>query len=218
MSKASPTKQQSDSKSFLFPAYERVFGALRKLSLFTFLKRLVPDKWYHAFVDTYLLAHLVLAILSFALLPPGPHPALAAWLMGYGAFRCFELTVLHINQLLFDEHRVLRDDLEPDPLNYRRLVLSILHNYVELLFWFAFFYRHLASHFTQPDVVATASGSLYFSVVTMATVGYGDITPTDLIGREVVVAQIGLGLFLVIAVLARWVSIMRDIKRPEKLD
>jgi hypothetical protein len=210
--------QQAQSKSFLFPAYERLFGALRKLSLFTLLKYFVPDSHYHAFVDIYLLSQLSLAFLSFALLPPGRMHTVTALLMGFAAFRCFELTVLHLNQLLFDEYRVLRDNLPIDPLNYRRLVLTILHNYVELLFWFAFFYRHLACRFTQPNVVASMSGSLYFSVVTMATVGYGDITPTDWIGRLLVVAQIALGLFLVIAVLARWVSIMRDIKRPEKLD
>jgi len=214
---SAPT-QQSQSKSFLFPAYERSFAALRKLSMFTLLRQFVPDDHYHAFVDVYLLAHFSLAVLSLVLLPPGRLCVLTAVLILYGAFRCFELTVLHVNQLLFDEYRVLLSKLPVDPLNYRRLVLTILHNYVELLFWFAFFYRHLAREFTQTSVVSSISGSLYFSVVTMATVGYGDITPTEWLGRVLVIAQVALGLFLVIAVLARWVSIMRDIQRPDKLD
>lgn len=48
--------------------------------------------------------------------------------------------------------------------------------------------------------------SLYFSVVTFATVGYGDILPSGLVGRLVVISEIALGYLmggLLIAILGR---------------
>jgi hypothetical protein len=197
--------------------YAGLFHWLRRFSAFTIVRHFIPDKHYHVFVDCYLLAHLTIAVLCFSVLPAGRFNLVTVLLLAYGAWRCFELIVLHVNQVLFDEYRVLRDGLPVDDLNYRRLVLSIIHNYVELLFWFAFFYRQLAFHFSRQHPLEDPWTALYFSVVTQATVGYGDVTPTDWIGRALVIAQVALGIFLVIAVLARWMSIMRDTQRRDKI-
>lgn len=210
--------EHSLSKSFLLSMYAWLFAQLRRVSIFELVRRYVPKNRYHAFADCYLLGHLILAALFFLVIPPDVPKVLKAVLLIYGALRCFEVSVVHINQVLFDEYRVLRDSLPVDPLNYRRLVLSILHNYVELLFWFAFAYRQFASHFTSHQSLADPWTALYFSVVTMTTVGYGDVTPRDWIGRALVIAQIALGVFLVIAVLARWLSIMRDTQRRDTIN
>lgn len=52
----------------------------------------------------------------------------------------------------------------------------------------------------------TASQTLYFSVVTMATVGYGDITPVSSVARGIVVAEALTGQLYLVSVVAAVIS------------
>jgi hypothetical protein len=54
--------------------------------------------------------------------------------------------------------------------------------------------------------LSTARGALYYSVVTMATLGYGDIFPTDDRARVFVTVHLGVAVFITLLVLARFVS------------
>ncbi|MFG2903887.1 ion channel [Kitasatospora sp. NPDC048286] len=56
---------------------------------------------------------------------------------------------------------------------------------------FAGTYFVLGSHKAEFDGLETRLDALYFTVVTMATVGYGDITPAGQTARLVVTLQIG---------------------------
>ncbi len=59
---------------------------------------------------------------------------------------------------------------------------------------FALLYLHLAKQF---DGLATKTDSLYFTVTTLATVGYGDIHPVGQFARIVVTIQMALDLIYV---------------------
>lgn len=65
-------------------------------------------------------------------------------------------------------------------------------------------------YFTTPKSFSAELSSfvdaLYFSTVTMATVGYGDIAPTAVISRLAVVSEIIVGLFLLAAILSSTIS------------
>jgi hypothetical protein len=52
----------------------------------------------------------------------------------------------------------------------------------------------------------SASDTLYFSVITLATVGYGDITPESSVARALVVAEALLGQLYLVSVVAAVVS------------
>jgi len=55
---------------------------------------------------------------------------------------------------------------------------------------------YYAEHDANPEVFRTFADALYFSIVTMATVGYGDITPITVWGRWVTVLIIFAGIIL----------------------
>lgn len=95
-------------------------------------------------------------------------------------------------------------------------ILSI-HNYLEVLIWFAAFYEIFPSYFHSKHVdITTITGSLYFSVVTMATLGYGDVTPVSSpLGIVLTTSQTGIGIFLAIIAIARVLSL---IPKPISLD
>ena len=78
-------------------------------------------------------------------------------------------------------------------------------------------YKHLSSvslhGFDQP---LSTSDAIYFSVITLATVGYGDIHPTSPVAKWVCVSEVVLGLMmLVIALNATMTFWLQDAKKEE---
>jgi len=78
-----------------------------------------------------------------------------------------------------------------------RSLFSALINYFELTIGFAVLYRHWNCLSLRP---LDAMQALYFSLVTSATVGYGDIVPDTSTGKTLVIVQIGAA-FLFVAVI-----------------
>lgn len=54
----------------------------------------------------------------------------------------------------------------------------------------------------------TFISSLYFSIITMSTLGYGDITPLEPFGQILSIAQTLIGIIMALLVIARFVSML----------
>ena len=81
--------------------------------------------------------------------------------------------------------------------------LAVLALYIFVIFLFGFLYWYLNTPFKRGDNIVSLCfpDSLYFSVVTITTLGYGDISPTEGVGKlltglEAVSGILILGLFL----------------------
>jgi hypothetical protein len=97
-------------------------------------------------------------------------------------------------------------------------VLGVLCVYLLLALFFAAinqllgaFSTHYLNGTGQP---ASASDLLYFSVITLATVGYGDITPASAVARAVIVVEALTGQLYLVSVVAAVVSAWRRPSRP----
>lgn len=62
--------------------------------------------------------------------------------------------------------------------------------------------------------VANGISAFYFSLVTFGTIGYGDITPLNLLGRELVIAEVAVS-FLFIAIIVTSFVARLDIKNED---
>lgn len=89
-------------------------------------------------------------------------------------------------------------------------VRGVLCVYLLFALFFASLYQFfgaLIEHFLNGvEGVPTASDTLYFSVITLATVGYGDITPESSVARAFVVAEALLGQLYLVSVVAAVIS------------
>lgn len=204
-------------KSFIVEFWSTIFKWLRFVSLFQLIRALFPKtRGKHGFVDIYVLGNL---IFSFLCLVVSSVPQVHLWeiaILCYAGVRIFEVVIYQINVLLFDEYRAKKSGIKYAIGGFRRIVLLLLHNYIEVLCWFALFYRNLSFLFDSKHIsLDSLGGSLYFSLVTMSTLGYGDITPKDRAGLFLVFMQTSIGLFMALLILARFISL---IPEPETLD
>lgn len=125
------------------------------------------------------------------------------WILA--ALRIIDILQVAVNVSVFDRLRVPGRHRVASLV--RTFVLSIV-NYFELLTWFALVYA------TRPDLLnvrppasASFADSLYFSVVTQLTVGYGDILPSGM-GRLIAGIQALVGFFFSLIILGRVVALL----------
>jgi hypothetical protein len=58
----------------------------------------------------------------------------ATGLIIYGGVRVVEIVIYQINVLIFDEYRARRSGIMYGVRGYRRLILLVPHNYIEIIF------------------------------------------------------------------------------------
>jgi hypothetical protein len=170
----------------------------------------------YSFVDFWVLGQLTLSVMSLVI---SPQRVVRGWewaLLVWGAIRIFEIVVYQVEVLLFGEYRALKSGRKYAVRGYRRLVILAVHNYAEVLVRFAFAYRNFSGSFSSTKIqLDSLTGSLYFSIVTVSTIGFGVITPIDSRGAWIVMCQIAVGLFMTLMLLARFVGLLG---RPKTLD
>lgn len=190
--------------SFIVEFWRSVFARLLRITPFGLLSWRFT--FSHRSVDVWVLGHFLLALLSWLLLPVNGCVVLGTIVGCYAAWRIAEIVIYQLNVMLFDPFQTSTYALR----SYRRSVLLAMQTFVEVFFWFAAIYKIFAHHFEKADILRSLDGSLYFSAVTMATLGYGDITPlqTSTLGRLIVVFHVGVGFFLTVVVIARVISLL----------
>jgi voltage-gated potassium channel Kch len=109
--------------------------------------------------------------------------------------------------ILFDPFAGTTESREFALRSYRRIVILALHNYLEVVLWFAAFYRTFRDLYgPNAATLGSAVGAFYYSMVTTTTVGYGDVAPVTDQGRLVVTIHLAVGVFMSVVILARFVS------------
>ncbi|MDH7577271.1 MAG: hypothetical protein QHH75_05455 [Bacillota bacterium] len=92
--------------------------------------------------------------------------------------------------------------------SYRRIVLLLLHNYFEIIFWFAASYLVLAGQFSFEKFHGSLVGVIYSSFAVMTNIGSAGISARTLAGLYVLWVQSLVGLFMTLVSLARFISIL----------
>jgi len=207
-------------RRFLVKIFDKIFYGLREVSIFQIIRRYFPKitKGY-GFVERWVLGNLIFSIVFVMLSSSTEIEWWEVFLLSYAGIRVFEVVVYQLNVLLFDKYRKEKSGGKYFLGGYERLVICAMLNYAEILFWFALYYRNFSCSFNAKNIgLNTFSGSLYFSLVTMSTLGYGDISPKDDIAMFLCFAQTLIGIFLALLILGRFISLLPRPKAIGKKD
>jgi len=204
-------------KSFIVQLWRRIFGFLRWVSAFHIIRQIFPNKTRsHTFVDSWVLLNSLLSCLSIFIVRYDVQKWAVWALIIWGALRIFEIVIYQINVLFFDPYETEAGSQEYSLGGYRRIIILALHNYLELIFWFTSFYLQSRALFNDPKGVLNSwLGTIYYSVVTITTLGYGDVTPCSDWTRFLVISQTLIGVFFIAVIVARFISYL---PKPKTLD
>ena len=128
-------------------------------------------------------------------------------------FALFFIVIFTVDTLHFLVCRVLLDDIYREAISHRRSLIMTFINYIEICLCFAFVYSYVDDNNTNlktnvlhisselPNIVnhhLTDTQTIYFSFITAATIGYGDVSPNDSLVMKLVILQIIISLFFVV--------------------
>lgn len=115
--------------------------------------------------------------------------------------------------------RIFLRNFWQNPYSWNRSLMLLFINFAEYTTWFACLFLSWGLLRGHHDVLITASSdALYFSIVTAATVGYGDITPAAGLGRWMVMLEIFASLFFIATVVAYFVSNMSNTESDKSTE
>jgi Ion channel len=92
----------------------------------------------------------------------------------------------------------------------------VLHNYAEVAFWFAVFYRNADWAFdAQTSTLNSFFESFNLSFVSLTTFGQTIVEPTGALGEALLLLEALVGLFMALIVIARFLSFIPAPKTME---
>lgn len=205
---------------FLVDVWERIFTYLSMISVFYWIRKFKKNISY-TFVDGWVLANLVFAILSsyYVFYSVKCIKVVFVMLCTYAIIRVFEVIVYQINVLLFDPYRARKNGGHYKIKSVTRMVIALLHNYVEIIFWYSSITIALCRLYGE-GTVGSWEYYIVSSVLCIATFDKGAIE--QLKGLEVeflsrlAFFEIITGLIMTIISLARFIGILPEVETIDK--
>jgi hypothetical protein len=207
----------TSKSSFIVDFWETIFRYLGKVSVFNLVRRIFPSTKTGLFSECWALAHVFLAILSVPAVIYIKNDHIGFAIAIYALLRVFEVVVYQMNVLLFDEYRSTKSGVKYALHGYRRIIILLIQNYFEIIFWFSaqyVFFHHLFK-FTVSGSHESILGAVYTSFVVMTSFGFYNVTPLGVMAYSLVIGQAMIGLFMTLLSLARFIAL---IPTPDSMD
>jgi hypothetical protein len=200
--------------TFVVPLVETILLFLRKISYFywveCFLKWRLKGKYKtfgFFFVDVWVIFFLFLSITCYALSFCIQEFYFQTFLIMFSTLRVFEYVVYLLWVLLFAR----KNKGQADVRSFQRLLILIIFNYIETIFWFATWYSILLDRGSlkllspeSPHPIVILRESITLMVVNWS----GNFTKLSTSAWMVVTAQDVIGLLLTIGIVARVISLL----------
>lgn len=204
--------QNIHNKGFILPFWEKIFRLLGKISIFNVIKNIKRIRVDEIFIEKWVFWNLLLSVISSIIVYEVSIDLISMILSVYGMARIMEVIVYQINVLLFDPYRARIRGKKYSIKSPTRMVLLLLHNYVELIFWFSTIYIYLSTTaginlgFNWSDYIRISA--LCFTSNELSFIDYPGITRIIV---NVAYAEMVGGLVMTIISLARFIGLLPSV-------
>ncbi|MCZ1264076.1 hypothetical protein PTQ21_02150 [Paenibacillus marchantiae] len=231
------TESGSKSTRNIVYWYAKLFEWLTWISVFRGVTCIISKKSKYfekreyriRFIEYWVFLHLVLSVISFILVYLwGEQTWLVYILSAYGALRTFEIMIYQVNVLLFDQyrHEMRRKqnsesdtEKEYEVEGYLRMIILLIHNVFEIIFWFAMMYMYSLGLFKiENDISNNIAQAMYISFVTMTSFGSPNYNIKDSLGMYLISIQSIIGLIMTLLTFARFISLLPAVKSRTEQD
>ncbi len=159
--------------------------------------------------DLYVIVWLLVS--SSMLLCAGVASSISVLRLSIAAIACWRIMeILHIAASILLFRRFRRSDTYTVVSARRALLINAL-NYFELIALFGALYATVLCQHLRP-VIDTSMAALYFSTVTMTTLGYGDYLPITGAARLTALLQSVIGILFIALFLGRVIALLAQPK------
>lgn len=201
--------------SFIVSFWNILFRLLSYLSLFKIITSVFKKLQTHLFVEIYVICNTTLAFLSIIFVTSCRPCIWHYFLLTYSMFRVLEILVYQINVLLFDELRAREQHKSYSIKSYRRMIILLLHNFVEIIFWFAAGYGLFLYNFNTPIQNMSLLRLIYSSFTVMTTFGTNILSAKTEFGFCMIWMQSICGLIMTVISLTRFIGLLPTVKSDD---
>lgn len=202
-------RQRTDP--FLVNLWTIILQVLERISVFDVIRRYIAPKQTsgnYRFVDYWLVLHTFLAVIYVVIAGIEQVPSWIKYtLLVYSCLRMFEILVYQLNVILVHPYNTKNYSLN----SYRRMTIALLHNFFEIIFWFA-------GTFITLQFITNASVPLavYTSFTHMVTYSMDlDESKWSMMAIFILQFQAVIGVFMTVLSLARFISLF---PQPASMD
>ena len=213
------TKNENND-GFIIEFWANVFNVLSKISVFSIVRKF-KKPMTHKFVEGWVLGNLIVAILSTLIgyYLGNSLKGLMYFIVFYSVLRVFEVIIYQLNVLFFDPYRAEKRGEVYKIKSPTRMVILLLHNYVEVMFWYASIIIALVQ-ISGNELGATWGEYVRSNILCIATFDSSMIQ--EIVGElyprlsSIVFLQIISGIIMTIISLARFMNLMPEVESIEK--
>jgi len=137
-------------------------------------------------------------------------------LICYGFLRVFEIIIYQINVLLFDEYRCKIQGKDYKIRGYRRMIINLFSNFVEITFWFASSYAVFTTSISDIDLSIPRLIFNSFSIIT--TFGISELEIKNETGLFILWFQSIAGLLMTLISISRFIGLLPKIESMDEYE
>jgi len=191
-----------------------LFSFITLVNVVVFILRLATcwnrTKNDHLYIEVSVI--VILACLTGLHVFPGPVEQGGVWSVVIKILVCWILVdvVLVLVRIVFlNQYRAW---VGGTPLSINRSILLLIANFAQIVLCFSILYlstQSIAAGGSSGSPIICSLQSLYFSVVTITTLGYGDFCPANSLGQGLVIVEVFIGFVFVVLIFGHFVQLSR---------
>lgn len=208
------SKQKDSQKSDIVDVVKRYIELSEYISILKYIKKWCK-KDNQLITEVYVLFFVNVITYGLILMK---YSIVISWVIFvFSVYRLIDIFIKFGKVIFIDSNLILKFKKEPYIFlptlkPYRWVILQIVNIY-EIVLCYAVLYLHFGYLFSYK--IENSLTAIYYSILTFTTLGYGDIKPTDIFLKTIVITQLIFFIVIIFLIIPAIFSLLRTEKKSK---